>query len=680
MIYLLSSSSQLDTSIDIVYKQISEHIELEEYRNLHAYCVDYEADYTILKEQLNNSNTFLFSLESLFDILIFELEIALTKENKSNIINQLSSSLILIPTTEYVHRLELQLVEEGNVAYRRVLTELTLDQREKEETVEQLIAAAPNLEDFLENIALSTNSNGQIQWIDRDTLNPDYCDLPKQANVPIQASWATLSDGEGSHHLALGFATMYIFSNDNSVAIDISKMPMFRVELGNQQLVFRVIEHNVNQFTALSNEATEKDSELFYDRFSDSGMESFQSPIDEDTVIKNFVIERELNFLPLLVKEQYPIDYMHFNFDLGIDKKEKTVNFYCQESCYGIADFDLIYLERIAAFKSEIAIYFEESPKYSNYQFIVNYHEIECEVLQLNNKDSILVHVGILGLDEDKYTNKRWTFDELAQLFVEHGVFSGSISEQIASYDGNMWTNSFALYDRSGDLLFLLEAVFTDGYSDNYTSLKRTFDENFKGGCNLIKVGEFGLEYQINEFSCCIKAERFRPQTIAQHLLILAVIEDLDLDTLYSTKLPDQSVVPYLTLKNHYPYNFMLAGPVLLTINDIELVKLSLEELEIDKPDNIKINQLAPLIRKKSFSNTFLNNTSPPLVFFPLITDMPMTETTDFVIGINMTRGGIGEEPRGIEDFIPQDAIDKLSNSIGGRIKNLSIIHPDYIQ
>ena len=65
----------------------------------------------------------------------------------------------------------------------------------------------------------------------------------------------------------------------------------------------------------------------------------------------------------------------------------------------------------------------------------------------------------------------------------------------------------------------------------------------------------------------------------------------------------------------------------------------------------------------------------------PVITDIPKGELTDFVVQLNMKRGGVFNERAPLESIVPATIIKDFINSMGGgTLIDLHLLQPDFIE
>ncbi|USD58833.1 hypothetical protein J4N45_09860 [Vibrio sp. SCSIO 43140] len=688
--FFINSVSQFDKSIEIVHSVIHDKLSLEEYRELHAYNTSYDS-YSATVDNWGDYNICI-KLPLLVEVINSSItDGQLSDDQIDTLKQQYMDAFPYVEDTAYVHRLELQVVKIATPIFSSQVNCLDFKKQpsnHEREEIEGLIDAAPDIDVWLAQAGILTDGGSEIPLVSRSEFDIDDIEGIREVfNAgPIVSTFATLEGYEGGQHLGLGFATLYARSNSDTT-IDISSESKFvQYSHNDHTITARVINHNCEWFPILKGDNNSKDSvDVFNEHYE--GMEPITAPIDQDDAIR-MIASHQYNCLSTITDESSFLDICGLYFSIHFDNEDRTLTLTVSEPCKGLGTFDFAYVERLGTFPYEVLYTLKEMDEYDDYTFKIDY-EIEAYTVDLNDSNHTVIFHYVDDSIEKKVNRTlseaiNWSYQDLATFLISNGVFACSTAEQISGYDGDMWTNSHTLYSESGDRLFVIETVSAQGYCSQYAALMEVFNTTFSGGRHLGRVSEFEIswEYADDTFTTHIESESFITQTVAEHLVMLVIMEDPSPASLFSINDVDQSVLTYLSQFSRLESpRLRLAGPTPMPINMYSLIQDCIEKLDIKSTEEIsKISDLASLVRHMVWKE-HAPSTDEILILLPVLTDIPKVDLVDFLVDINMARGGVISARKKLSDFVPPNVLKDFANSLGGgSIRDVLLLHPEHIE
>ncbi|MGR5347266.1 hypothetical protein [Vibrio mediterranei] len=174
------------------------------------------------------------------------------------------------------------------------------------------------------------------------------------------------------------------------------------------------------------------------------------------------------------------------------------------------------YAQDLFSVPIEIQRAFEGNPKYAGYSF---QHSDECDfdIAPIMSDQILILHdldVALLkskGIDIEQYFTShtmtkevernsaevRSTIDTIQSLttFIDIlkslNVYSISVNELVRHYDGDMVSNSFCAYDRTGTRVTVFEVRSVSGYCQNYRDIIEAFKSQLEGGLRVVSELEY---------------------------------------------------------------------------------------------------------------------------------------------------------------------------------------------
>ncbi|MGR5451371.1 hypothetical protein ACP3V3_16765 [Vibrio sp. PNB22_3_1] len=619
----------------------------------------------------------------------------ISARHSASLRQQFKTTFTYTNNTSYLHRLELQIIKtEDDLGASQVST-LDFKAEINEATqlkTSALIETATPIHQWLsaQNITNLDSSNvllRPLHFFHADCIetNEEIAEVFDEND--IVSTFATFSDGEMNDHVGLGFATMYIRSNTDNVYVPNVETQFITYHHGETEFTARIIKHSTDYLPILTKENTPELAELFNGYLRDEL--SFTPAITHhDALIK--IANEQYNCITTVCDENNIMEDYGTYFDVYIDNQSKIIRFLMSEPCRGLAHFEFFYTDSLSRLHVEAMEAFQATGQFDNYTYETKL-EIDAPVITLSDGNTIIFHVidsdiETLALEAIRKTDKKnWTPASLCEFLKQFGVFACSSAEQISAIDGDMWTNSHACYNQNQKLMFCIEVATNYGYTDEYETLMTELNKNLVGGRHLGRVREFDIHWSYSDnFTTYLKPEPFQSQTTANHLVMLVTIENPSPRSILKISEVDQTIMTALAQYCEFDPNLLrLAGPTLMPISTLPIIEQCIKDLNIQSAQETnKIANLTDHIQRKigqALTIGKIEPTDPALLFIPIITDIHKGELVDFIIDINVARGGMIDFKR-ITDIVPETTLKDFANSIGGgTITDAVLIHPDFI-
>ena len=688
MHFFITTLEDFQLSAELAHECFAVPVSLEEYLDFHAHDLTFD-NYEIVAGNWNEYNICI-NLHSLQEAITEHFDdIEVTTDQIETLRTRYHEAFLYSNDTENIHRLELQIVKTANPYTSTQVWGFEFNTPISEsdrEAFDQRIDNAPTIDKWLSKQGI-LNDASKVSLFSRRVYDPYEVESLYSIfqNGPIASTFATITAEEGDY-VGVGFATMYIRSNATTPVVLDGEPQLFKYLHGDHEFTVRVIKHEVESLPILEQGNSEHVEKLFKLYFE--YLEPIEEPMDEYQAIR-YIAEHQYNTLTTISDGESIDEFYDTYCSIYIDNANKDVGITVSEPCHGLSVFEFIYVEKLSRFHLEAIEIFKQNGHYENYTYTVDY-DIEAYTVDLDDSN----HTAIFHKINDEIEGfelkvngelnlargNRWSPEELASFLVRHGTFAVSTTEQVSGYDGDMWTNCHACYDKNQTLLFVIETVSRKGYCEEYSALMNTLNQALGGGRHLKSVNEFNITYthDINTNTTHLKPEGFLSQTVATYLIALLQIKNPSIQSLLSIDEVDQGLINQLTKHSRCEHTLLMCSPIIMPIQKFDLIGHMIEQLGIKTTaDTEKIKQLSQSVQRHLGARF----DSESMILMPVITDIPKGELTNFVFEFNMIRGGVFNERSPLESFVPETIIKDFTNSIGGgTLLDLHLLHPEFIE
>lgn len=688
MHFFITTLEQFKLSAELARECLAVPVSLVEYLDFHAYELTFD-NYEVVSDNWDDYNICI-QVDGLQKSISEHYENEVTTDQIETLCTRYQEAFLNSKDTENIHRLELQIVKIANAYTSSQVSNFefnALSDESDREAFEQRIDTAPTIDKWLSKQNILHDARIDVSLFQRSDYEP--YDVESLYNIfqdgPIASAFSNITAEEGNN-VGVGFATMYIRTNETTPVVLDGEPQLFQYRHGDHEFTVRAIKHEVGYFPILEKGNIEQVETLFDEHFG--YLEPIEAPMDEYQAIR-YIAEHQYIALTT-ISDGDSIEEIYDTYcSIYIDNTDKDVRITVSEPCNGLGVFDFIYVEKLARLHLEAIEIFKQSGLYENYTYTVDY-EIEAYTVDLNDGNHTvifhLVNDEIEGFELkvnselNQARGNRWSPEKLASFLVSYGVFATTTTEQISGYDGDMWTNCHACYDKNQTLLFVIETVSRKGYCEEYSALMNTLNQTLGGGRHLESVNEFTITYahDINTNTTHLKPEGFLSQTVATHLIALLQIEKPSIKSMLGIDEVDQGLINELTKHSRFEHMLLMCSPIIMPIQKYDVIGQMIEKLGIKTTNETdKIKQLSQSVQR------YLGAPLDPESMFlmPVITDIPKGELTDFVVQLNMKRGGVFNERAPLESIVPATIIKDFINSMGGgTLIDLHLLQPDFIE
>lgn len=684
----ITSLEQFKLSAELARECLAVPASLAEYLDFHAYDLTFD-DYEVVSDNWAEYNICIH-VDGLQKSISEHFEIEVTTDQIESLCNRYQEAFLSSKDTENIHRLELQIVKIANAYTSTQVSNFefnALSDESDREAFDLRIDSAPTIDNWLSKHDILHDASLDVSLFPRSAYEPfEVNSLYKIfQNGPIASIFSTITAEEGEN-VGVGFATMYIRTNAKTPLVLDGEPQLLKYRHGDHEFTVRVIKHEVEYFPILDKGNSEEVKTLFDEHFE--YLEPLEEPLDEYQAIR-YIADHQYNALTT-ISDGNSIDEIYDTYwSIYIDNTDNDVRITVSEPCRGLGVFDFIYVEKLSKFHLEAIELFKQNGLYEDYTYTFDY-EIEAYTVDLDDENHTVIFHTVNDELEDfelkvnselnQARGNHWSPERLSSFLVSHGVFAATTTEQVSGYDGDMWTNCHACYDKNKTLLFVIETVSRKGYCEEYSTLMNTINRTLGGGRHLGSVNEFSITYahDVNTNTTHLKPEGFLSQTVPTHLIALLQIEKPSIKSMLGINEVDQGLINELTKHSRFEHMLLMCSPIIMPIRKYDVIGKMIEKLGIKTTtDTDKIKQLSQSVQR------YLGAPLDPESMFlmPIITDIPKGELTDFVIEFNMKRGGIVNERAPLESIVPATIIKDFINSMGGGILiDIHLLQPDFIE